>query len=71
MKRMIGLMFREKYRQKPVHAFYFYTKRAQGIWMRNMHFPIDVAMGGLKCRAVDIKENFSRAVDTQVRNIYA
>jgi uncharacterized membrane protein (UPF0127 family) len=56
-KRMIGLMFREKLPKVDCMLFIFGSEEGQGIWMRNMCFPIDVVWIDENKRVVDIKEN--------------
>jgi len=55
-KRMIGLMFRDKLPKGSCMLFIFENEGREGIWMRNMHFPIDVVWLDGNKAVVDIKE---------------
>lgn len=59
MKRMIGLMFKDKLGSNQCMAIVFSEEGRWGIWMRNMLFPIDVVWADATGRAVYIKENLA------------
>ena len=43
MKRLIGLMYRDTLKDGSGMLFIFNSEGRYGIWMKNMHFPIDIA----------------------------
>ncbi len=57
LKRMIGLMYREKLEQNTCMLFAFPDQAKHGIWMLNMRFPIDVIWLDDKKRIVHIEKN--------------
>jgi hypothetical protein len=56
IKRMIGLMYREKLDEGQCMLFLFRHNGIQGIWMRNMRFPIDIVWADAKKRVVHVVE---------------
>ncbi len=57
VKHMLGLMFRRNIGKDECMLFVFSRESRQGIWMRNMRFPIDVMWIGRGNRVVDLVEN--------------
>jgi hypothetical protein len=53
---MIGLMFRQRIMEDECMLFVFSNESRQGIWMRNMRFPIDIMWIGKGGRIVDLVE---------------
>ena len=57
LKRMIGLMYRDSLPKNLCMLFVFNSDGRPGIWMRNMHFPIDILWLDSRKRIVDIFED--------------
>ena len=64
---MIGLMFRQRMGRDTCMLFIFPKEAKQGIWMRNMRFPIDIMWLDSSKRVVDFVETATPAS----RRIYA
>ena len=56
-KRQQGLMFREKLSQNAGMLLLFDKSYPWGIWMKNMHFPIDIIWLNAKKQVVDFKDS--------------
>lgn len=56
-KRMIGLMYKDKIKQKECMFFVFPVKSRYGIWMHNMVFSIDVIWFDENMCVIDLKKN--------------
>jgi uncharacterized protein len=61
VKKAIGLMFRASLPESTVMLFDFGYDGKHGIWMRNMHFPIDAIWLSDDLRVVSIKSNIGIA----------
>ena len=59
IKRTQGLSEREELSEDSGLLFVFEKSDRHGIWMRDMHFPIDIIWIGEDGRIVDIKQNVS------------
>ena len=57
LKRIIGLMYREKIEKNQCMLFTFWGSGKQAIWMKNMKFAIDVIWIDDTLKIVDIQEN--------------
>ena len=53
----MGLMFRENMGENEGMLFIFEAKEAQGFWMKNMKFPLDIIWVSAYKRIIDINEN--------------
>jgi hypothetical protein len=67
VKHMIGLMFRQRMGKDTCMLFIFQREARQGIWMRNMRFPIDILWLDSSKKVVD----FVEAAMPASRRIYA
>lgn len=56
-KRAIGLMYRAKISSKKGMLFLFNSEGKEGVWMKNMRFPIDIAWIGADKRIVYMLRN--------------
>ena len=56
-KRAMGLMFRENMGENEGMLFIFEAEEAQGFWMKNMKFPLDIIWVSAYKRIIDINEN--------------
>ena len=70
IKRMIGLMHRDGLGQGQCMLFVFQRAGMHGIWMRNMHFPLDVIWLDEGMRIVGIKERLRPAYGMEFSTYY-
>ncbi len=57
IKRMIGLMYRNGLEAGACMLFPFRSESMQGIWMRNMRFPIDIIWADARKRVVHVVDD--------------